>query len=716
MSRFFWLRDGLAIDDGRLRIAGRDAEALAREHGTPLYVYDLDRVAAKATALRDALDCAGLNPVIRFALKANHHPRCCACCAAWASASTPARRARSNWRLRRGTERGRSASPGRTCPSATSTCWCRRGVHMNLDLLSQLRRYGRRAPGTAVGLRVNPRAGGAYGGGGETLYSGDRPTKFGIYEEGLDEALAIAREHGLTIDTVHMHVGDGFLDDGLRRLRAGGRAGRRRSRAKLIDAGCPIREVNTGGGLGVPQAPGERPLDLDAYAAILARHLGRLDVTVGCEPGDFLVKDSAMLLCEVVTVEDRLGTTFVGLDAGWNVMPDRFIYDVSPDIVLCRAVDAPIAAAVTVAGHINEGDDLFAEEHPMPVVRRGRHRGDDGRRWLPPGDEQHPLPATARAVAVPSASERTACTTTLLPARGATIRALGGARTPGTVPAPCRAPARHYGGPSRVRIWSPTRRRGGRDVESIVRTAQARPSSCDGRPRTASRRGPSDRGEAACGARWPMSASTSAATAGLAEVDAAAHAAPAIRIAASAGGAPQRIDHQVGPAVGEGVAEGRLEIAVVRARTSRVGAELAAALQPRAVAAGGHDARSRPAAAPPAPPPARPCRTLPSTSTRVRLALQPAPVDRRTSRPRRRCRAQRRPRRRRRRAAPTGRPRRRRTARPSSRRPSTSARECRRASDVALDHAAHALTAGDERQIRPVARRSARRRSPGRPG
>ena len=49
----------------------------------------------------------------------------------------------------------------------------------------------------------------------------------------------------------------------------GWRGSRRRSRlaaiaGHLLDAGCPIREVNTGGGLGVPQAPGERPLDLEA--------------------------------------------------------------------------------------------------------------------------------------------------------------------------------------------------------------------------------------------------------------------------------------------------------------------------------------------------------------------------------------------------------------------------------------------------------------------
>jgi diaminopimelate decarboxylase len=30
------------------------------------------------------------------------------------------------------------------------------GVHVNVDLLSQLERYGRRAPGTSVGVRVNP--------------------------------------------------------------------------------------------------------------------------------------------------------------------------------------------------------------------------------------------------------------------------------------------------------------------------------------------------------------------------------------------------------------------------------------------------------------------------------------------------------------------------------------------------------------------------------
>jgi diaminopimelate decarboxylase len=129
--------------------------------------------------------------------------------------------------------------------------------------------------------------------------------------------------------------------------------------------------VNVGGGLGVPMLPGERPLDLEAWAGVLARHLGPLEVTVVVEPGDFLLKEAAILLGEVVTVEDRLGTTFVGLDMGWNVMNDRFIYDAPFEFVVCARADAPRRRPVIISGHINEGDDLWAEAYPFPEVDEG---------------------------------------------------------------------------------------------------------------------------------------------------------------------------------------------------------------------------------------------------------------------------------------------------------------------------------------------------------
>ena len=88
-------------------------------------------------------------------------------------------------------------------------------VHLNVDLLTQIDRVGRRSRGRTIGIRVNPRGGAGFDGGGGTLYSGPRPTKFGVFPEQLGDALAVARRHDLTIDTVHFHVGDGYLNDGL---------------------------------------------------------------------------------------------------------------------------------------------------------------------------------------------------------------------------------------------------------------------------------------------------------------------------------------------------------------------------------------------------------------------------------------------------------------------------------------------------------------------
>ena len=183
--------------------------------------------------------------------------------------------------------------------------------------------------------------------------------------------MAAAARHDLTIDTIHFHAGSGWL--GEKRLAAFESALVRVADivASLIADGHRIGEVNAGGGLGVPARPAERPVDLDAYAAVIARHLGPLGVAVGCEPGDFIAKDTAILLGEVVTVEDRSATRFVGLDLGWNVNCSYFIYRYAQEIVVCRAADAPRTEIVTVAGHINEAGDVFTEDYPLQPVAEG---------------------------------------------------------------------------------------------------------------------------------------------------------------------------------------------------------------------------------------------------------------------------------------------------------------------------------------------------------
>ena len=372
----WWVREGLDVDDaGRLRVVGRDAESLAREHGTPLFVYDRTRFSENARSLQAALAASGVPFRVRFALKANPLPEVLEVFRALGDpgssesvgidACSPGEVERAiacGWRPDEISFTGTNVSERDLDMLLAHT------VHLNLDAISQIERYGRRAPGTAIGLRIDPGAGAGYN---EHLeYAGDRPTKFGIGLDRLEEAVAAARRHDLAIDTVHFHAGSGWLAEGL--------PGFERALLRAVEAvvflqgaGHPVAEVNVGGGLGVPAREEERGVDLDAYAAVLARHLGPLGVTMACEPGDQLTKDAAILLGEVVPVERRRGVTFVGLVIGWNVNCSYFIYRYAQELVICRAAAAARTEIVTVAGHINEASDVFAEDYPMPPVEEG---------------------------------------------------------------------------------------------------------------------------------------------------------------------------------------------------------------------------------------------------------------------------------------------------------------------------------------------------------
>jgi len=71
----WWRRPGLDVVEGRLSVNGADLERLARERGTPLFVYDLARPVENARELQAALTRAGVPFVLRFALKASPDPR-----------------------------------------------------------------------------------------------------------------------------------------------------------------------------------------------------------------------------------------------------------------------------------------------------------------------------------------------------------------------------------------------------------------------------------------------------------------------------------------------------------------------------------------------------------------------------------------------------------------------------------------------------------------
>ena len=371
----WWRRPGLDVRDGRLSVNGADLEGLLREHGSPLFVYDLARPRETVRELQAALARTGIPYRVRFALKACPDPRILAVLRGLGEPGTPdsvgidaCSPGEVLHALANGWQPDEISHTGTNVSERDLDVLLAHPIRLNLDAVSQLERVGRRAPGRRVGIRVNPGAGAGYT--EHLAYAGERPTKFGIADDRLDDAIEACRRHGLVVDTLHFHAGSGWLGDQLDGFeRALDLA--TRSLDRLADAGFAIREVNVGGGLGRVARDGERPVDLDAYAQVVARHLAPYGVTAAFEPGDFVMKDAAVLLGEVVTVERRGGTTFVGLDIGWNVNSAYFVYRYAQEILTVRDPLRPRPWTVTVAGHINEAGDVFAEDYPFPEVEEG---------------------------------------------------------------------------------------------------------------------------------------------------------------------------------------------------------------------------------------------------------------------------------------------------------------------------------------------------------
>jgi len=362
----WWQRDDLGYRNGRLHFAGMDLQALATMTGTPAFVYSAARVRANLERLQAALADAGVTHRVFYAIKANRFGPLLAAMRSWnlcgIDVCSPAEMLCA---LQHGFDEADISFTGHAVSNADLAAFARYPrVHVNCDALSTIRRLGERCPGRSIGIRVNPRVGAGYN---ERLhYAGARPSKFGIYRDRFDEALALAASFGMKVTQIHYHFGYGYLTRDLDQFdQALQNAG------WFIDR-CPnVDTLDIGGGMGTPITAEHPALDLAAWAAMIARRAQSRGLTVHLEPGDYLMKDAGALLCEVNTVENKGGVNFAGVNAGLNLQ-NLWAYYQTPFIVAPLALrDDGDRETYTVTGNINEAIDLLAEDVLLPRLQEG---------------------------------------------------------------------------------------------------------------------------------------------------------------------------------------------------------------------------------------------------------------------------------------------------------------------------------------------------------
>jgi diaminopimelate decarboxylase len=330
--------------------AARAAEVRER-FGTPCYVYD--RASLEATAGRALAFGGPYGFTLRYAMKANPSHGILDVFRALGRHID----ASSDWEVDRALRRGFSPDQIQLTsqmPSRRLDEIIDKGVRFNACSLHQLDMVGSVAPGSRIAVRMNPGLG---SGSTNRTNTGGPASSFGIWHEYVDEVLATAKRHSLTIGTLHTHIGSGTDPEVWKKVT--------RMSLDLAARFPDVTTINLGGGFKVGRMPGEPSVDMEEVAAHVHAELedfkqreGR-ELHLEIEPGTFLVALAGAVVSSCVDVVDTGsdGYLFAKLDTGMTEVTRPSLYGAQHPIEVLAEGRSP--ADVVFVGPCCESGDVL---------------------------------------------------------------------------------------------------------------------------------------------------------------------------------------------------------------------------------------------------------------------------------------------------------------------------------------------------------------------
>lgn len=358
---------------GRLAIDGCDLEALAREHGTPLYVYSETELRARAHEYRDAFGA----DAVSYAGKAFLCTAMARLVADEGLHLDVATGGELEVALHAGFPAARIVFHGNNKSDAELQLALDTGVgRIVADSFDELDRIealvGAGAPAPRVLVRVTP---GVEAHTHEYIATGADDSKFGFTVSNgsaRDAALRVAKSEAMHLGGFHCHIGSQILV-----LESFARAAAvvAELAADVTRAtGTPVPEINLGGGLGVPYTADE----LDAPTIAEFGRETRANYADACasfeldpapaltvEAGRSVAAPAGVTLYTVGTIKEIAGVrTYVAVDGGMSDNPRPATYGAAYEAALPARVTAPRPFVATVAGkHCEQGDLLVRDAH-----------------------------------------------------------------------------------------------------------------------------------------------------------------------------------------------------------------------------------------------------------------------------------------------------------------------------------------------------------------
>src|SRR5690606_33462270 len=196
------------------------------------------------------------------------------------------------------------------------------GVQINIDNLSILEQFGAKYPNTPVCIRINPHV---MAGGNANISVGHIDSKFRISIHQLPHILRIVENTKMHINGIHMHTGSDILDIEVFLYAA----------EILFNTAKNFKEldfIDFGSGFKVPYKKDDIETNVEELGKKLSKRFNDFQkeygrpLTLAFEPGKFLVSEAGYFLAKVNVVKQTTSTVFAGIDSGFNHLIRPMLY------------------------------------------------------------------------------------------------------------------------------------------------------------------------------------------------------------------------------------------------------------------------------------------------------------------------------------------------------------------------------------------------------
>lgn len=333
-----------------------DLHDIAITHSTPLFAYDRAVLSNRARQLMQLQLPFGFTP--RYAVKANNHPEIIKILYK-AGLSFDASSSYEAIALIEQGIPGDAVSLSSQQPAHNLSELIDLKIKYVATSLHQLKLFVDAAqPGATVGLRVNPGLGAGHN---NRTTTGGANSSFGLWNAYVPQALFLAKEAGIIIDRLHVHIGSG-ADPNMWRVVM-------KTALALAKQMPDVTSLDVGGGFKIHRFGDEQETNMVEVATVFREELEAFTNETGrqlrleIEPGTWLVAHAGTLLAEVVDIVDtgEDGHIFLRLNTGMNDIIRPSMYGAQHQIDVLS--DAEEHAEYVVVGHNCETGDILT---PIP--------------------------------------------------------------------------------------------------------------------------------------------------------------------------------------------------------------------------------------------------------------------------------------------------------------------------------------------------------------